>query len=143
MAALLLAGCAADPSRYATALDDLGVPATWDLVGQGTTGQRLGGCLSPDAPCPRVDYYFLAPGDVAGAYAALKERLGARGWTIEEEFHPDCSGQPSGAACAVVARTDDLEIDGDVYLPGQDPGGLGVGRADRVVIRVSALPWER
>ena len=60
------------------------------------------------------------------------------GFVIDEEFGPECDLPPDSAACVMVAIKDSDLVQISLYNAGDDPGGLGIARADRSIVRVIA-----
>ena len=125
-------------AEYEAALDDLDVPPAWEIAKTTVkaTG-TLGGCTRFfDGYCPSVTRYSFADGQPSEVFATAKEMLQGAGLTIDREFNPLCDTPPSAPACSFNASSDTIEIDVNVYNPG-DGDGLVDERPDRVLVRMT------
>jgi hypothetical protein len=138
-AALILAPgpSAAD---YEAALDELAIPADWELAH--TTVEAtgtLGGCMRlMNLNCPSVTRYYLVDGEATATYDALTESLTSAGFEIDQEFGPQCDLPPSGPLCSVLVSRRDVSVHANVNRPDSGDDGLGFREQDRLIVRLLA-----
>jgi len=140
--AIVLLGCVGRPGadHYASVLDTLKVPASWELVH--TTVREPGAAVScetfvnPD--CPSVHRFYRVEGMPAAAYQKAKDMLTGAGFTIDEEYHPACDGIPGGAACRVTGVKEADRVLVYLHDPGEDVDELGIAESGYSVIEVRA-----
>ena len=140
--ALIVAACSGpSATHYEAVLDELSIPATWELVHSSvTTPDTDNGCSTLMGSCPRVARYFLVDGQPLDALADAKKILIAAGFEVQDEFGPQCDLPPGSAACVlVVVRGADL-LQLSLFKPGVDTEGLGLAQPDRTLIRLVAEP---
>jgi hypothetical protein len=144
-----LVGCASGPgaSHYAAVLDELRIPAGWELAH--TTVSEPGAkvpCEPIMGSCPAVFRYYVVRGQPGAAYLPIKQTVTDAGFRFEEEVEPGCNGLEGDdrKACFLVAvRGPDL-LYIQVFEPGIDVDELGIGRDGHfvVLLRAYAKPQE-
>jgi len=142
LVAVLAVACGGpDPARFEAVLDQLAIPAGWELVHtEVATPDTEDGCSTLFPSCPRVVRYYLVDGEPIDALPEAKETVTAAGFQIEEELGPQCDIPPSSAACVLVAVRDSDLLQVDLYNPGEDTEGLGLADEGRTLIRLTAQP---
>ena len=142
LVAVLVVACSGpNAAHYEAVLDELSIPAGWELVH--TTVRAPGGEIDC-APiltsyCPSVArYYLVDAGAAIDAYRKAKQLLIDAGSEIQDEFLPTCDTSTSGAACTVVAALDSDIVEVAVHNPGDDTDGLGIAQKGRSIVRVTA-----
>lgn len=147
---LLVAGCGgAETSHYSALLDELHLPAGWQLVH--TTLKRSGGPDTRIDPsrsqddiacdigyCPSVARYYLVEGRPADSYPEVRQSATDAGYQIKQETGPKCDLPPEGAACGLDATKGADELQVTLYNPGDWADGIGPADASKSVIRISA-----
>lgn len=141
--AVLVFGCVApgpDVAHYKAVLDELAIPADWELVHTTLmTPDTEPGCSTFMGDCPSVTRYYLVDGEPKGAYAVAKQVALDTGFEIDQEIAPDCHLPPSGAACVFNAGRGSEMIRVNLYNPGEDLAGLGIAEPDRSLVLITAV----
>ncbi len=149
--ALLVSACHAGPGadHYATVLDDLGVPDTWELVHTSVyseTGQDHAadpsrsqddiGCFVGN--CPQVIRYYVVDGPGSDILATATGLLTDAGFTIGHTSAPACDPPPAYNSCGVEATrgTDHVEV--TIYKPGGTTAGIGSSDPSKVLVTIAA-----
>jgi hypothetical protein len=139
--AMLLVGCGPGADHYEAVLDELSIPAGWDLahVTVRAPGGEIDCAAILTSYCPSVARYYLVDvGAAIDAYRKAKQLLLDAGLEIQDEFLPTCDTSTSGAACTVVAALDSDVVEVAVYSLGDDTEGLGIAQKGRSIVRVTA-----
>ncbi len=139
---ILVAGCYAgpEPAHFAAVLDELSVPAGWQLVY--TTIREPGGerecdpSVQPD--CASVTRFFLVDGEPVDAFPGAKQMLVDAGFEVEEEVAPACDLRPKGIACWLRAFLEGDRVTVFLFTPGFEAEGLGLAQAGQSLIMVAA-----
>ena len=150
--ALLVSACRAGPGadHYATVLDSLGVPETWELVHTTVLSQtgpdhRVDPSRSQDdigcfeGNCPSVIRYYIVDGPGSDILATARGLLSDAGFSIGHSAEPACDIPPGGLACGVEATrgTDYVEV--TIYRPGTTTAdGFGGSDPSKAVVTVAA-----
>lgn len=138
--AILLVGCGGpDAAHYEAVLDELPIPAAWELVQ--TTVRAPGGeidCARIFSSCPSVARYYLVAGNPIDAYPDAKQMLAAAGFTLDLDTGPKCDLPPTGPACVLQGRRDSDVVRVAINNPGDDADGLGIAEKDRSIVNVMA-----
>ena len=142
LVAVLAVACGGpDPAHFEAVLDELNIPATWELVRtEIVTPETENGCSTLMGSCPRVHRYYLVDGQPIDALPEAKETVIAAGFQIEDELGPQCDlSDRQACVLAAVKESDFLEV--TLYDPGEDDGNVqGLAEAGRTLIRVIAQP---
>lgn len=139
--AALVFGCGGGPdaAHYEAVLDELEVPAAWELV---HTQMRAPGteddCSTLFPSCPSVARFYLVDGEPIDAYPVAKQVVLDAGFELDEEIGPDCNLPPGGAACVFYAVRGKDFIRVSILNPGDDLDGLGIAEPDRTTVRMTA-----
>jgi hypothetical protein len=135
-----IAGCGGpDASHYQAVLDELAVPAGWELAHEAV--KAPGGsdpCASLLPECPSVTRYYLVPGSPVDAYPGAKRMVTDAGFKIDLDTGPACDAPPGSSACALAGARDDDLIRVSIYKPGSDIQGLATKPPDRTIVLVTA-----
>ncbi len=143
-----------DPAPYATVLDELAVPDSWQLVHTSVMapGGR-DGAVRPGQPsdmidcaplaietCPSVTRYYTVRGAQLELYGTLKSLVTSAGFTIDTSW-PGCT--PSVAqgeeSCLLAARRGSMELWIRVYRPGgQTLEGMSPPDPASAIVSISA-----
>ncbi len=124
--ALLVGACYSGPdaAHYTAILDELHVPAGWQLAKSDVYSPDEADPCSPSfsKTCPGASRSFLVDGDATKAYAQAKDVISAAGFAVDEEFTPDCTGPPSGSACNFFASRNGDQLSVSVFHSAADVG---------------------
>ncbi len=137
--AFLVLGCGGrDPSPYVAALDALSLPGTWQVAQTTVKAQGASdGCVELiNGQCPSVTRYFLVAGEPSEALQAANVAVAAQGFGDVQVTHPACDVESSGPPCYLTATSGDMEIDVNVYRPGDDVDRLGLSKPDETIVRM-------
>jgi len=139
-AALILGCTATTATRYEGLLDELSIPASWELVhAEIVPPDGSGGCLQIATNCPSVSRYYLVDDQPIETYRQATRVLQTAGFVIEQEFDPECDAPPSNPACALRAVVEREFVRLSVYHVGQDSGeGLDLAEDGRTLLRITA-----
>jgi hypothetical protein len=137
--AVLLLGCGRPgPSHYATVLDEVQIPATWEFVTtvvKAPSGGDIGCTPYATDNCPSVARYYFVPTDSAlAAYGEAKELVTAEGFVLIKEHFAACDAPRTGAACGESTKRNDDFIDVDVFRPGDDAGQVVPARNGAAIV---------
>ena len=139
LVAVFVLGCGGpDAAHYEAVLDELSIPASWELAR--TVVNAPGGledCVPGFGPCPSVFRYYLVAGDPIDAYPEAKQMVVAAGFSIDPEYYPQCEGGGM-PACAFVAVRDSDALTVGLFDPGRDPEALGIAKEGFSLIRIIA-----
>jgi hypothetical protein len=141
LVAIVVVACGPDAAHYAAVLDELHVPAAWELAR--ATIKAPGGeidCtpLWGTGGCPSVARSYLVAGKPVDAYPAARQLLVNAGFHIDQESGPMCNVPPSGPACVIWgSRGGDFVLFG-LFNPGDGPSGLVIAQNDRFIVSVTA-----
>jgi hypothetical protein len=129
--ALLVGGCG-DAKPYQAALDGLDLPASWEVA---KTLVKDGICIY-DPYCPGATRDFTMSASLPDAFQEVKSAITAAGFGDLQELNPNCEARDtSGPLCSITARKGDLQMEVNLYPPGDDSLGLSV--PDHPTVRVS------
>ncbi|MGK2850211.1 MAG: hypothetical protein ACSLFN_04780 [Candidatus Limnocylindrales bacterium] len=141
VSALVLAGCyvGPGPEHYVAIVEELDVPAGWQLAKSNVFGPDEDDPCEPftSLTCPGAGRFFVVDGDAANAYAQAKAVVVAPGFAITEEFRVDCTGGSSGSACSFFASRDGDQLTVSVFHSGADVG-LGEDVVAGAVVVITA-----
>lgn len=149
---VLVAACSSvDASHYATVLDQLSYPSTWQLAH--TRTQRLGGpdkAMDPTRPgddidcmpglgdCPSVTRYFVVAGSPADGYTQAKKFMSSGGFAVREDLPQDCWFGPGDVACVLDATKGPDHLFVNFYYPSIQAEGIRAPDTDHIVVRLTA-----
>jgi len=147
--AILLAGCGQGPEHYVGVLDELSVPADWQLVylvvdapgapdvsGDPGVPRKLEDCAL--ISCPWVARYYLIDGQPIDIYPTATALLTDAGFKVTSELTAGCDRPETGLGCGVKGALDGDEVWVSIFHPGEDPAGLGIADRDKSMVRVLA-----
>ncbi len=141
LVAIVVVACGPDAAHYTAVLDDLHIPAAWQLAH--TTVEAPGAeidCtpLWGTGGCPSVARIYLVAGKPVAAYPEAKQMLVSAGFTLDLDSGPTCDVPPSGPACVLFGVRGSDRVLVSLYNPGEGPSGLGIAANDRVIVSVTA-----
>jgi hypothetical protein len=128
----LLGGCS-DSRPYEAALDGLAVPPTWEAV-KTVIAPSTDFCMT----CAQVSRYYLAEGELPNVFAQAEQAIRAAGYSDVHPSDPNCDRNSNAALCSISARSETVLLIAALYRPGDDVDRLGLARADRPLIRITA-----
>jgi hypothetical protein len=140
LVALLVAGCYTGPSadHYTAILDELHPPADWHVVVTKVHGpsDHADFQCSPvtDAGCPSAARFFFVTGDARDVLTAAEQTVADAGFRLDREVTSDCSGIPTGPACAFLATCGADKLWGYVYRSAVDAGLSGQSRSQMTIL---------
>jgi hypothetical protein len=140
--ALLVVGCGR-PSvdYYRSILDELPIPAGWDLATETVRAPGTATTCATILPgCPAVARYFLSDGLPTDVFPVARQLITEAGFSIYLESTTGCKSPPESPACFVFGTRGDDELSINLYNPGNDPDSVGVASDDRTMLRVTASP---
>jgi len=77
-----------NPSHYIAVVDELAVPASWELAHTEIKAPGLDACVPIFGNCPSVTRYYLLDADPGEVVAAAKEIVRASGFTVDVRVAP-------------------------------------------------------
>ena len=151
--AAMAASCAGGPdiSHYAGVLDQLTIPAGWELVH--TTLRAPGGGdkdVDPSRPtdtigcsglfgeCPSIVRYYLVGGQPVDAYTAAKQVMLDAGFDAQSDSGPTCDEPSGGPICMLSGTRESDNVRLTINRPGDDPNGLVPFGDDRFLVVIKA-----
>lgn len=140
-AAVVFSSCVGgrDLSHYVALIDELSVPANWELVRE-TISEPGGenGCSRLNPGCPSITRVYLADEKPVAVFPIAQEILTSADLEIEQAIAPTCDAPPSGAACFVVGGRDSDSVRISIFNPGAEQGGHGIADPTRSLVVVTA-----
>jgi len=137
------------PEHYVAVLDELSVPADWELVcltvnapgGPDVSAdpgvpRKLTDCAIGD--CPAVGRYYLVDGPPVDTYPVAKQLLLDAGFDLDRDSGADCDLPPSSAACVLGGHKEGDRVQVCIFNPGDDFANLGVADPKRALVSVVA-----
>jgi hypothetical protein len=124
--ATVVAGCylGPGPDHYAAILDELAVPAGWQLLETRLRGpgQEEGCDPMLAADCPSATRWFLVGVEPAPALDAATSVIERARFQVARTLFPACDGAPTGPACGLESRRASDVLWVKVYPPGRTTG---------------------
>jgi hypothetical protein len=124
--ALSVGACYTGPGidHFAAVLNELAVPADWELVRTETRGSDGDFVCDPIvvSNCPAVTRTYVVDADPRAALNQAEGFVEAAGFELAQELIPDCEGTPSGPACSVFSSRNNDRVLVSVFRSTSDAG---------------------
>lgn len=126
LVATVVAGCYLGPGadHFAAILDELAVPAGWQLLETRLRGPGREEACDPlvAADCPSATRWYLVGVEPAQAFDAATGVIGRARFQVARTLSPACDAAPTGPACALESRRGAEILWIRVYPPGRTTG---------------------